>query len=229
MMNHKKICFIMCTNREDYKEEALLYIGRLRVPDGYEIEVLTVEQAVSMTSGYNEGMAASDAKYKVYLHQDVFLLELDILQQILDIFQSDDTIGLIGAVGSVMLPEDGVMWHGVRCGRLYGADRLMQKENERAILPVIEPLQEVEAVDGLLMITQYDIPWREELLNSWDFYDISQCMEFRKRGYKVVVPRMENPWCFHDCGFIQLDNYDRERKIFLEEYGNLLLAQRDRE
>lgn len=51
---------------------------------------------------------------------------------------------------------------------------------------------------------------------------MSQCMEFRRRGYKVVVPHMEKPWCFHDCGFINLENYDRERQIFLKVYGKQL-------
>ena len=31
---------------------------------------------------------------------------------------------------------------------------------------------EVEGVDGLLMATQYDIPWREDLFDGWDFYDL---------------------------------------------------------
>ena len=31
---------------------------------------------------------------------------------------------------------------------------------------------EVEAIDGLLMATQYDIPWREYLFYMWVFYDV---------------------------------------------------------
>lgn len=217
-MNERKFCFIMCTNREDYRDETLLYLSRLRVPEGYDTEVLTVEQAVSMTAGYNEGMHASDAKYKIYLHQDVFILEPDFLQKILRIFEGDAKIGMIGMVGVKTLPEDGVMWHGERCGNLYGADRLLRDGREDAIFPLVKPLQEVEAVDGLLMSTQYDIEWREDILKAWDFYDVSQCLEFRKRGYKVVVPFMEKPWCYHDCGFINLENYEEERKRFLEEY-----------
>lgn len=158
-MNDRKFCFIMCTNREDYKEEALLYLSMLSVPEGYETEVL---------------------------------------------------------------PEDAVMWHGVRCGNIYGVDRLPQDGRTNAIYPVTEPFREIEAADGLLMITQYDILWREDILKAWDFYDVSQCMEFRRRGYKVVVPHMEKPWCFHDCGLINLENYDRERQIFLKAYGKQL-------
>ena len=36
-----------------------------------------------MTSGYNNAMKKTDAKYKVYLHQDVFILNHNFLMDIL--------------------------------------------------------------------------------------------------------------------------------------------------
>ena len=76
----------------------------------------------------------------------------------------------------------------------------------------------MEALDGLLMATQYDVPWREDLFTKWDFYDISQSQEFLRAGYKVVVPNQEEPWCIHDDGFFNLKNYYVSRKIFVDEY-----------
>ena len=32
---------------------------------------------------------------------------------------------------------------------------------------------EVEAVNGSLIATQYDIPWREDILSGWEFYDVA--------------------------------------------------------
>lgn len=40
--------------------------------------------------------------------------------------------------------------------------------------------QNVDAVDGLLMMTQYDLPWRDDLFSDFDFYDVSQAFEFRR-------------------------------------------------
>ena len=77
---------------------------------------------------------------------------------------------------------------------------------------------DVDAIDGFLMVTQYDVPWREDLFTGWDFYDCSQSMEFIRKGYRVVVPDMKAPWCVHDCGFIDLTNYEEERKKFIKEY-----------
>ena len=44
-MREKEICFIMCVNKEEYKQEALHYITHLNVPDGYTINFLAVESA----------------------------------------------------------------------------------------------------------------------------------------------------------------------------------------
>lgn len=74
-----------------------------------------------------------------------------------------------------------------------------------------------------MMITQYDIKWREDLFKNWDFYDISQSQEFIKAGYKVVVPNQKNPWCIHDDGFFNLKNYYENRKIFQREYKSNII------
>ena len=93
-MNDKKICFIACVNDNDFFSECLLYISRLVVPDGFEVDVLSIEDAKSMTSGYNEAMNASDAKYKIYLHQDTFITDRFFLCEMVDIFSSDSNLHL---------------------------------------------------------------------------------------------------------------------------------------
>lgn len=216
-MNEKKFCFIVCTNKTDYFEECLAYLDRLEVPDGYEVEVLGVTEAKSMAAGYNEGMQASDAKYKIYLHQDVFIVYRGFLQSLLDIFKSGADIGMIGMVGSEKMPPDGVMWNGYRKGNLYGAfSAEMPYENYRYALS--DGLHEVQAVDGLLMATSRDIAWREDILDGWDFYDVSQSFEMLRAGYRVVVPEQKNPWCVHDDGILNLRMYDKYRRICLKEY-----------
>ena len=215
-MNDKEICFIICSNNQLYTAECLYYINHLNVPEGYQIDILTVEDAKSMTAGYNEAMQYSKAKYKVYLHQDTFIVNPNFIQDILDIFQSDEQIGMIGNVGAVTMPDSGIMWETDRYGmlyeqRIYETKLLSNPVNERKYL-------EVEAIDGFLMITQYDIVWREDLFDRWDFYDCSQSMEFIRKGYKVVVPAMKKPWCVHDCGFVNLERYEEERLKFLKEY-----------
>uniref|UniRef100_N2AZZ7 Streptomycin biosynthesis protein StrF domain-containing protein n=1 Tax=Eubacterium plexicaudatum ASF492 TaxID=1235802 RepID=N2AZZ7_9FIRM len=213
----RKICFIMCTNDALYEKECVYYIKRLYVPQGYEVEVLSVKEARSMTEGYNQAMRQSDAKYKVYLHQDVFIIYEQFLTELLSIFQ-DAEIGMIGIVGSLNIEQSAVMWYSDRVGMLHANS--VYKADSYLFGEVCGTYQEVSAVDGLLMATQYDIPWRDDLFKNWDFYDLSQSMEFRKKGYKVVVPFTEKPWCIHDDGILNLGNYYKERNVYLKEYGD---------
>lgn len=74
-MDERKIDFIVCVTESICCEECMRYISDLIIPDGYCIDVLTVFEAEGMTKGYNEAMQESDAKYKVYLREDTFLLK----------------------------------------------------------------------------------------------------------------------------------------------------------
>lgn len=217
--NFRKICFILCVNDALYEEECVRYIRNLCVPQGYEVELIPVWGASSMASGYNKAMRQSDAKYKVYLHQDVFIVNRDFIKELLKLFENRE-IGMAGLVGSVQLPADGIMWSGERIGRIYSSNNIQAAEVDFG--KVNAPYQEVEAVDGLLMATQYDVRWREDLFAGWDFYDISQAMEMRRRGYRVVVPHMEHSWVLHDDGASNLDAYFDWRDVFLREYGEML-------
>lgn len=223
-MDDKKFCFIVCTNAPVYFDECMQYIQRLRVPEGYRVEAFGVTDAKSMAEGYNEGMAASDAKYKIYLHQDVFLVYADFLQSILDIFESDSQIGMLGVVGAEQMSPDGVMWHTWRVGNLYDEkfadiDEDLNINQYRYALE--DGLWDVQAIDGLLMVTSKDISWRDDLFDGWDFYDVSQSFEMLRAGYRVVVPEQRNPWCVHDDGILDLRNYNVYRKKCLDEYQEI--------
>lgn len=218
-MNEKEICFILCTNDPRYAEECMYYIRHLIVPEGYEIDILTVEDAKSMTAGYNEAMQYSQAKYKVYLHHDTFIVNPNFIRDMLAVFRLDERIGMFGMIGAPKMPENGTMWDAERVGMIYEGHifetALLMNQQASAI---DDAYWEVEAIDGLLMVTQYDIPWREDLFTGWDFYDASQSMEFIRAGYKVVVPKMQEPWCVHDCGFLDMSHYEEGRQKYVQEY-----------
>lgn len=224
-MNNKKFCFIICTNNPAYLEECLHYIQHLAIPEGYSTDFITVTGAESITSAYQGAMEQSDAKYKIYLHQDVFILNRRILADILSIFSSHEGIGMIGMVGYEAIAYDGIMWHMERLGALY------QKEPEKPYVDYQEYQYSVHSdkyryaavADGFFMATAYDLPWNTTELDGFDFYDAFQCIEFLKRGYKIAIPMQRNPWCLHDDGGLpDLSQYDRYRQIFLKKYQNIL-------
>jgi hypothetical protein len=90
---------------------------------------------------------------------------------------------------------------------------------------IVDSFEPVESVDGFFMATQYDILWREDLFTHFHMYDASQCMEFRKKGYIVGVPKQVEPWCFHFYTPESSDeDYKREQSIFLKHYSDMLTS-----
>ena len=222
MLDDKKIAFITCVNKNEIYQEAMLYLQHLQMPEGMQAEYIPVLGASSMAAGYNEGMKRSNAKYKVYLHQDTLIVNPHFAADLLHIFR-DERIGLLGVIGCRSLPKTGIWWDGLRVyGRVLHACEAESVTDTQCMQPT-EEYMAVESVDGLMLATQYDIPWREDIFTAWHFYDVSQCMEFRRRGYKAAVLGQKSPWCIHKCGQKLLGkNYEQERQKFVQVYDDLL-------
>ena len=222
-MDNKKITFITCVNSDYWYSECILYLKSLKIPEKFSVEFLEIRDAKSMTAGYNAAMKKTDAKYKIYLHQDTLIVNKNFIFDILDIF-SDKKIGLIGMIGCMSLPKTGVWWDGLRnYGRVLHACEPESVVDSHCNEPEGK-FQEVEAVDGFLMATQYDLNWREDLFDGWHLYDTSICKEMSRAGYKVVVPNQEKDfWCIHCPKEKPLESsYKKYQKIFLREYGSEL-------
>lgn len=224
MVCDRKVAFIICANSELYYEECQWYLNQLCVPEGYEIDIICITEAESMAAAYNAAMQSSNAKYKVYLHQDVFIYHKDFIEDVIRIFQSNPELGLMGVIGGVNLPQNAVIWDTWNRGCTYACNIKGAFSIERNQINNGSYI-EAEAVDGMLMVTQYDLPWREDLELGWDFYDISQSLEFRRKGYKLGIPIQVKPWCLHDCGYSKLDHYDDSREKILREYTDFFPAE----
>ncbi|MDU4659515.1 MAG: glycosyltransferase, partial [Clostridium butyricum] len=218
-MDNNKIAFITCVNDETMYSECLMYIRNLRIPNDYEIELVPIRDAKSITSAYNSAIKQTDAKYKVYLHQDTLIVNKNFIEDILEIFSKNNDIGMIGLTGAKNIPTNGIWWESKQCyGEVYESHTgTMQLLSFKKVEKCYE---EVKAIDGFIMITQYDVPWREDIFDGWHFYDISQSIEFGLNGYKVIVPTQKKPWSLHDCGLLNTENgHEEYRQKFLQEYS----------
>jgi GT2 family glycosyltransferase/acetyltransferase-like isoleucine patch superfamily enzyme len=216
----KKICFITCVDDNIQYQKSLNYIRNLIVPEGYKVECICIKDAKSMTGGYNLAMEKSDAKYKIYIHQDVFIVNKHFLVDILKTFHENSNIGMLGVVGAKTLLQNCIWWESnYKYGKVYDSH-----SGELGLLNFNNPKDEfecVKAIDGLIMITQYDVKWREDIFNGWHFYDVSQSLEFLNLGYDVAVVKQEKAWCIHDCGVVDINNgFDEYRSIFYNQYKN---------
>ncbi len=218
----EKIAVIICVNDERRFAECQLYLEQQYLSPEYELEIIDIRGAASIFSGYEYARGRYNNRYKLYMHQDTFLTHKQCVQKMLTLFQQEPSIGMLGLVGSASIPPSGIWWERDK-NTQYG--HVVQGGDVPEYLEVIngmsmaKPYQEVAAIDGFFMMTQYDLPWRSDLFSGWHFYDVSQSVEYKRQGYKLAIPYAEEAWAFHDCGRIELDDtYEKERQIFIHEY-----------
>ena len=231
-MNDKMFCFIACVNDEDMYKESLFYIQQLDIPQGFSIECIAIRNARFMTSGYNAAMKESNAKYKIYMHQDVLILNKRILFDLLNIFQSDEAIGIVGMAGSADIPDTSAWWENEHLlGYAYDCLSSYTRVVNHSI-PEQNAFADAGVVDGLFIATQYDLPWREDLFDGWHHYDTSQCCEFLRNNLRVVVANQltsdgtPKPWCLHYIEHtVTTVHYEKYRIIFLKEYRELIKSR----
>ena len=219
-----KVAFITCVSDLSIYKQCLKYLALLN-KDGFSVEYIPVKDDVSITRAYNKAMRSSSAKYKVYLHQDTFIVERMFLHQIHKIFSSDPGIGMIGLLGGRKMPlgdEKYICWS--ECREIFGCCYSPKFNFSVKGLITNKPYEWVTVADGFILITQHDIPWREDIIDGFHFYDKSQSLEFWKKNLKVVVPAMKNYWAYHLCNQTFNGEYYRLRTRFLNAYRQYLNA-----
>ncbi|MCR5178418.1 MAG: glycosyltransferase family protein [Lachnospiraceae bacterium] len=212
--------FIICTNNERYLEECRFYIDKLQVPEGMTVKVIPIRHAKSMTAGYNEAMYASNAKYKIYLHQDMFIVNSRFLYDLIDLFRENDRLAMLGVAGTEHL-QDADAWSSLDIGGCYSIGTFSGLGSVAVKPQIRNPLERYQAVDfidGMLIATQYDMEW-DERVEGFHFYDVSQCERYRRAGYEIGIVRQEELWSFHDFGPLNLATYRSNQRRFCELYG----------
>ncbi|WMT43511.1 glycosyltransferase family protein [Paenibacillus sp. D2_2] len=219
-MQPNTILFIICINDESIYQQARRQIDNLLVPPGFTVEVMPIRQASSMTSAYNRALEHT-AKYKIYIHQDTFIVYKNMLIELIALFLRYPELGMIGLAGCVTVPSNGIWWED---SSLVGQVIEHRRETYQLLRfengwHESEEYIRVQAIDGFFMATQVDVPWREDLFDGFHFYDTSQSLEIQRAGYVVGVPVVRSSWCIHyngdDFDYVA---YEKYRTIFVNNY-----------
>ncbi|MCC0727051.1 alpha-1,2-fucosyltransferase [Clostridioides sp. ZZV14-6045] len=221
-MNNKKICFITCVSDERAYQECIFYIENLNIPSGFILEKIAVHNIHCTSRAYNDAMTKTDARYKVYVNQNTLIINKNFIYDILGLFNSNENIGMIGMAGARKLAFNGI-W---KQSDDDVVTRIFSMNNGKIIkfcdYEIKEDYEIVEAIDGLIMITQYDLKWRDDIFDDVYFYDMSQSFEFKRKGYEVIIPNQENPWCIYEASLeinkLNEDLYEENRIKFLTRY-----------
>lgn len=216
-MNRKKIAFIIHKTDENLCNQLIESIQNLNVPQGYDVDILPVTGDEKYFV-YDSAMKQNDARYKIYVDEKISLTYKNILPDILDIFKADRKIGVIGVSGAIQFSTHGVCLDSAkRCGKIFIGDN--QSLTDWGA--VTEDYKEVAAVDGWFMATQYDIDWQCDIFTGYSFGDSAQCIEFKRKGYKVVVANQKETWAWFKTTQMTIEN--PARKAFLNKYSKDIL------
>lgn len=194
-MNEEKICFIIyCDNRMNYSDN-LEYIRGLNVPKDIQVECLSIENNRTKFAAFNEGMYASDAKYKVYISSNDYIINKNFIYDILKIFETDDKIAIVGTVGRKgSFSEDlEAMEYGKKM-----IDSLEYGINMKEYCAIDNAIEEVDSIDDTLIATAYDFPWEEDMELVLDSHITAHCERLKHEGYKTVVAKQDEPWLFKE-------------------------------
>ncbi len=147
------IAFVTCVNDEARYAESCRYLKAIDMPSGWSARLLPIRGAKSMAEGYETGQQLAkenEAAIIVYLHQDVLVVNKNLVSNLIAIFSHSKKIGLVGVIGCRRLPETGIWWDG---RRMVGQVLHACEPESIALAEHHEPppdkfVQGVEAVDG---------------------------------------------------------------------------------
>jgi hypothetical protein len=218
MVDNLAFHFIYFAKNEAECLESVRSLDALKVPAGYKLSIMILQGNYSVVEGYNFALRNSGAKYKIYLHKNMKIINHNFLNDVVSLLTQYPNLGMLGVRGALRLPANGSWWEAPeRCGKILFRGQLIEHSME-----IAADYQPVQVVDGKIMITQYDIPWRNDLFTKPFFYDTAQCLEFIKAGYQVGVPRQNEPWCAYECTHDALLLYQQDREVFVHEYRKFL-------
>lgn len=212
-LDNRKIAFIIAQMKDGVSSALKDDLTEVIVPQGYQAELVLVDaRERRKAAAWQEAMTASDARYKVYLDEDVRILQKDFLVSILEIFSSDDSIAVIGVSGAKELSTSGIVQESVkRAGMFRQADGTVKKWGT-----IDGQWQEAAAIDGFFVATQYDLPWREDYQDDV-FFITAQSVHFKQKGYKTVVAAQASPWL--QAGKLPCSFSKKSQAAFLDEYS----------
>lgn len=219
-MNDKEVAFIICTNDEEQCADCMYYINRLIIPKDFSIDIICIKEAEGICAAYNAGMKASNAKFKIYMHHDVLIVNQRFLEEMISAFSRNPKAGMLGMIGRKDFENKDKIFMNKYYGTIY--ETRINKTVTYYNYSKEGADEKVLHLDGLLMMTSVDIEWREDILDGWDCYDVSQSLEMDRKGYEIYIPYMKEPWVLHDCGALNLEKYGRQRDIILDEYAEYM-------
>ena len=212
LVNEKKIAVLVRKSHEAQYAVCMESLQAMKWPAGYEVEVFALEAEKPYAAEANAVLAKTDAKYKIYINDDLCLVSPQAVEELLDIFR-DETVGMVGFLGSRSLPVSGnLLESAYKWGAVY-----VPMENDLTETRFGEATEGESAAVRFLapsfFATQADLSWNEAYGKQY-YAVLAHCQAFEGEGRRIVVPLPQNVWCAYQIKNISFDADEADREIF---------------
>lgn len=209
LADRRMVVIIIKTLEENYKV-CLEHLQSMEIPEGWQVEVRPVEGG-SAAGARSAGMKAVDAPIKAYIEDRLQLRDRSVLRRVIEAFEQDEKIGLVGLMGTNEVPTSGIAQNSWQ--------HLGERENKAGTIKgeKISQTTDCLAIDGAFMAVRGDTVWHEEKYSDNYFYDTAQTLDMRRKGFRaVLIPQEKAP--------LLLDASSNTataaaQKFFLDEYS----------
>ena len=173
----------------------------------YETILIDAKQYGFCSAAETLNYAGSKAKgdYLVFLHQDIFFENPNVLKQIND-FCKKNEFGIAGIAGCVLENKKVITISNICHG----------KEHTRVSKDKIDTPQEVRSVDECLFVIPKKIFEKIKFSNigkTWHLYGTDYALQCRKNGYKALVFPIGDIWHLSDGYSLNINYFDSIQKL----------------
>lgn len=189
-----EILFIIVGNDDWIISENIKFIDNMTIPKHMKVEYRVVSNLDNIPQTVQNAMRESMAKYKIYLDQNVFLLDKEFLTKAIAIFQNNPDIGLLGARGYYKTEENEKME--LRGNYIFHYNDTRNICLSNVCEGGVNTIVDVMALDKHFMMTSVDSDWNGNNSN----FHIIKSVEMRHAGYRTVVFIDEKPFVLFDNG-----------------------------
>ena len=212
----KRFVFFVRKSDEVRYNTCLESLQALHLPVGYEAEIFTLTAETSYAAQVNRAQTLFNAKFKIYINDDIRLVCSDMLEKLLRIFK-DESIGMVSFMGSRSLSVDGnVLGVEDKQGAFYipmGRNLSEMRFGENST----ESLADVRFILPSLFAMQMDLSW-DEVYETQYYAVLAQCRKFEEAGRRIVVSLAQDIWCAYQSRNIAFDAEEDDRTRFFARY-----------
>lgn len=182
------LSIVICSKNKEMCEQLVANINKtIGIP--FKLEIITGAESISQA--YESGLKKSSGEFCLFLHEDLLFHTQDWGKSLLDHFNSDPFLGLIGVAGSkthTMVPS--AWWD---CSENDKVIRILQhkpceqKEDQDQGFGGQKRV-EVAVIDGVFMALRKKIEVHfDQTLTGFHGYDLDLSLAVQEKGFKVEV------------------------------------------